>query len=303
MTVPMSFAVIGMPVGHSLSPKMHRAAFEALGLPHTYFKIETSVEELEGRLDALRRGDFSGFNVTVPHKRRVLDLVDTLDDSARAVGAANTLVRDRNGKLRAYNTDAAALEIELLQILQSRSSAANAFKARSGAILGTGGAARAAASALSSLGCRRIFVVGRGLEVDARARAVTREFEEILAATTPSIEWSGTPSVVAVPFERGVPQSRDLAVVVQATTSGMAGGPDGSIASNAVDWDAMPAGLIAYDVVYAPRETPFLQAARSRGLAAVGGLGMLVGQGALAFHLWLGILPPLDAMHRAIGSP
>src|SRR5262249_38906573 len=154
------------------------------------------------------------------HKRRVLDLVDTLDDSARAVGAANTLVRSPSGKIRAYNTDAAALEIELLQILQSRDSAGNAFKGRSGAILGTGGAARAAAAALASFGCRRIFLLGRGLE-DARARTVTREFEEVIAATTPSVAWSGTTSVVAVPFDRGVPQSRDLAVIVQATTCGM----------------------------------------------------------------------------------
>src|SRR6185295_1592801 len=146
----MRFAVIGSPVAHSRSPAMHLAAYRALGMAHTYEKIETPFEELAERFAALRDGTYAGLNVTVPLKTRALAMADVADESAKRTGAANTLVV-RDGKVIAHNTDAPALRGEL-----------NAgVRGRSAIVLGTGGAARAAVAALAELGAARIIVRAR----------------------------------------------------------------------------------------------------------------------------------------------
>ena len=112
----MRFAVIGSPVAHSKSPAMHEAAYRALGMAHTYERIETSAEELLLRVEALRRRELDGINVTLPHKSAVLPLVDEVTRTAHVIGAANTLVRDRLGRIVAHNTDAPALAEELTRL-------------------------------------------------------------------------------------------------------------------------------------------------------------------------------------------
>src|SRR5690349_1838620 len=102
MAEVLRFAVIGSPIDHSLSPVMHQAAFKALGLPHVYERVETSADDLPRRVDELRKGTFAGLNVTVPLKERVLDLVDEISSSVRAIGAANTLVRGAGGTVVAH---------------------------------------------------------------------------------------------------------------------------------------------------------------------------------------------------------
>ncbi|HTB72329.1 MAG TPA: shikimate dehydrogenase, partial [Polyangiaceae bacterium] len=114
------FAVVGDPVGHSKSPAMQGAAMRALGLPHTYEAVHATADELPGVVARLRAGEFDGLNLTVPHKERVLALVDSLDESARVAGAANTLVRADGGRLVAHNTDAPALAAELARLAGSR---------------------------------------------------------------------------------------------------------------------------------------------------------------------------------------
>jgi shikimate dehydrogenase len=295
----VKLAVIGSPVAHSKSPVMHAAAFRALGLPHTYVKLETSAEELASRIDALRRGDFAGLNVTVPHKRAVLSLVDAVDRSAEAVGAANTLVRGRGPDARvvAHNTDAAALAEELAEL----AGGAARFAGGTGVVLGTGGAARAAIAAMGSLGVRRVVVLGRGLGEPARALALQAEAERILAASTSASGGLATSNVVLRDLALGFAPPADVVALVQATSSGMTGAAPGEIVADAIDWSATSAAAIAVDVVYAPRDTPFLTRARARGLASADGLGMLARQGALALRLWLGVEPPLAAMLAALG--
>jgi shikimate dehydrogenase len=154
----LRFAVIGTPIAHSRSPAMHEAVYRAFKLPHTYEKIETSEAELPERIEALRRGEFAGLNVTVPHKRRVLQLVDEVHASARATGAANTLVRTPDGRVRAHNTDMPAVAEELGRL------ALNPARLRGGVglVIGTGGAARAAIVAMAShLALSRILIRGR----------------------------------------------------------------------------------------------------------------------------------------------
>jgi len=290
----LRFAVIGSPVVHSKSPRMHEAAYRALGMPHTYERLETTDAELPSRVEALRRGELDGLNVTVPHKRRVLSLVDEVHASARATGAANTLVRTPEGRIRAHNTDTPALADELAQLAGRR----DAFRGRSAVVLGTGGAARAAIVALAShLGVARIIVRGRALGETAHAVAYVRQLDALLAA-------GGGPGVAVALGAEGLepPQREDdtLGAVVQATSCGMSGGPPGALVAEAVKWAEVPSDAVAIDVVYAPEETPFVAAARARGLRTDSGLGMLARQGALAFELWLGTPPPLDVMFATL---
>lgn len=293
----LRFAVIGSPVAHSKSPLMHEAAFRALGLPHTYEKLETSSEQLEERVESLRRGDLAGLNVTVPHKSRVLKLVDEVHASARATGAANTLVRTDDGRVRAHNTDMPAIAAELSRL------AGNPARLRGGVgiVIGTGGAARAAIVALAShLMVGRVLVRGRALSETAHAIAYVREIDRVLAA-------SGGRGVAVALGADGLhaPDKEDakLVAIVQATSCGMTGAAPGELVAEAVRWDQVSKGAIAYDVVYAPPETPFLARAREHGIACDNGLGMLAKQGALAFELWLGLEAPLAVMTKALATP
>ena len=251
----MKFAVVGDPIAHSKSPRMHAAAYAALGMSHTYEAIRAGAGELSAVVARLRAGELAGLNVTVPHKVRVLDLVDAVAPSAAAVGAANTLVRDLGGRITAHNTDVPALAAELAALAPLPGAAL---------VLGTGGASRAAVAALrDSLHVARVVVRGRPLSADASADA-------------------------------------DVTLVIQTTSCGMPGADPGELAKDGVAWDALAAGAVALDVVYAPFETPFLAEARRRGLRAENGLGMLARQGALAFELWLGVTAPLDVMRAAL---
>ncbi len=281
------FAVIGLPVSHSRSPRMHGAAYGALGLPHVYDRLETTAEELPARVDALRRGELAGINVTVPHKAAVLALVDRLDASAEAMGAGNTLVRANDGAIVAYNTDAPALAAEITALLPVGT---RDLRGRSAIVLGTGGAARAALFALGTLGVARVTVRGRR-EVPELAQVLARGALSS-GLPPPSLSFSS----LAPPAE----ESADLGAIIQATTAGMTGAAPGEVVADAIAWTTVPRDAVAIDVVYAPAVTPFLERAASSALPHAGGLGMLVGQGALAFELWLGLVPPRDVMRAAV---
>jgi len=274
------FAVVGDPVAHSKSPAMHGAAFRALGLLHTYEAVHATAEDLPRVVAMLRDGTYDGLNLTVPHKERVLSLADDLDRSARIAGAANTLVRAPDGRIVAHNTDAPALAAELTRL------AGRAFAPEARAlVLGSGGASRAAIAALGvNLGVRDVVVRARAFEDRARAEAFA----------------AGAPCPVTTQPWRTHPASeaRTLAVV-QATSAGMRGADPGDAVAAIVAWDALPADCVAIDVVYAPRDTPWLLAARARRLQCADGLGMLARQGALALELWLGVKAPFEVMLRA----
>jgi shikimate dehydrogenase len=255
------FGVVGDPIAHSRSPAMHAAAYRALGLPHAYEAVRATADELPAVVQALREGAYDGLNVTVPHKQRALQLADDADARARETGAANTLVRAPDGRIIAHNTDAPALAAELREL-----AGGGALRAQAALVLGSGGASRAAVAALSELGASPIVV-------RARSRS----------------NWAPAAAVEAV-----------TRAVVQATSAGMKGADPGEAAAAAVAWSAVPPDAVALDVVYAPPDTPFLRAARARGLRCANGLGMLARQGALAFELWLGVPAPLEAMMAAL---
>jgi shikimate dehydrogenase len=285
------FALIGDPVAHSKSPAMHAAAYRALGMEHTYEAIRCDASDLAAIVARVRSGDLDGVNVTVPHKQRILDHVDSVDASAIACGAANTLARQRDGTVRAYNTDAPALAKEI------RALAGRTLHGATAIVLGSGGAARAAIAACAiDLGVASVVVRARAFADPASRVELAREWPRLLSRAGSAAKVSAAPLGIDLPIDRAA------SIVVQATSAGMSGAAPGDGVAAAVAWDALASDAVAIDAVYAPPETPFLRAARARGLRAANGLGMLARQGALAFELWLGVAAPYDAMLAAIGA-
>jgi shikimate dehydrogenase len=284
-----TFALIGHPVAHSLSPAIHAAAYREMGLnEHRYIAVDCPDEAaVSAVLDRLRRGELAGANITVPWKRVALESADEVHPSAEATGAANVLrATGSNGSCRlvAHNTDVPALAEELRR---------GRPDARTATVIGSGGAALAAVVACRSLGVEHIAVVARrfrGADLATWAGA-----EALRARGAVPVAWPEDPRAASA-FREHVVVS-DL--VVQSTSDGMSGATDGTGVRDLVPFEALDRGAFVYDVVYNPAVTPFIAAARAAGLTAESGLGMLVGQAALAIELWLGKKPGRGALTRA----
>jgi len=273
--------LIGWPVEHSLSPKIHNAAFDALGLNWRYVPLPVSPGEEGACVRGLAALGFVGANVTVPHKTTVMEHLDAFDRDADAVGAVNTLVvhqkADGSAAVRGHNTDHVGF---LAPLRRAGFDAAG----RSIVVVGAGGAARAAVFALSKAGAAEIVVLNRDLD---RARRLASD----LSGTGPG---SIRPARFAP--DALVDAARTASLLVHATPVGMASNAERSIWPDDV---RVPRNLFVYDLVYAPRETRLLRQARSCGAATLGGLDMLVEQGAVAFSLWTGCAAPTDVMRVA----
>jgi shikimate dehydrogenase len=284
-----TFVLIGHPVAHSLSPAIHQAAYGQLGVAdHRYVAVDCPDEEaVLAQFAALRRGDVAGANVTVPWKRLALESADDVHPSASATGAANVLCpTGANGHCRlvAHNTDVPALSEELSRFKP---------EPRVATIIGSGGAALAAVAACRGLGALRINVVARrfrGAGTSSSPEAV--EFAK--RGATP-VAWPSGPGGVRG-FRETVAGSD---IVVQSTSDGMSGATDGTAVRDLIPWDALDRDAFVYDVVYNPAVTPFVVAARAAGLSSESGLGMLVGQAALAIELWLGKAPDRAILRAA----
>lgn len=273
--------IIGHPLGHSLSPAMHNAAFEALGLDMAYVPLPVDPGAIAPAVRGLAALGFRGANVTVPHKGAVVPFMSWLSDDARLVEAVNTIVVAENGALHGYNTDVEGARLALLQAVDGEGLAAE-----EALLLGAGGAARAVALALARLGMRLTIVnrtdeAGRRLVELIRAAAPTAACRHLLFSEL-------SPAVVA-----------SQRLVVNATTLGMSGA--GKVPAPLVD--TVTAGQIVFDVVYRDGGTDLLAAARERGATAVDGVAMLVGQAAAAFELWTGRTAPIEVMRAAVGRP
>jgi len=295
-TTRLRFALFGHPIGHSVSPSMHKAAFKALDLPHTYEAVDVpDLEHLQSMVDSIRQGIFAGANVTVPHKRAVLELVDRVDPSARNVGAANTLVRSR-GRVIAYNTDSAGLSDDLRAL---------DAVGRTAAVIGAGGGGRAAVAACIALGANVVAVTTRSWQGSEAlvGSDIAEEFRSMgaLPCGWPVARDGGDPSSHLSDVLRlqwgDIAATSDL--IIQATPSGMKGADRGDAVAALVPWERVRSDVLVYDLVYNPRETPFLRAARARGLRHAGGIGMLARQGAHSLSLWLHVTPDVDVMRQA----
>ena len=273
MTIPYA-EVIGDPIAHSKSPLIHKFWLDKLGLQGDYRAVRVAVRELPDYLEA-RRGDprWLGCNVTAPLKQAILPCIDRIDSLAGRVGAANTVVA-REGFIEGYNTDAAGFLEPIASSIASSTSLGAAI------VLGAGGAGRAVAFALAGTGLQPL-VLNRD---PVRARALTAEcggpwFDDLSIydlAANPS------PELHFPPWPGRTPP-----LLVNATPLGMTGQPPLELRLEALDSDS-----IVYDLVYTPIETPLLAEARRRGMTAINGLRMLVGQAARAFGLFFAVDAP-----------
>lgn len=270
-------ALLGHPVAHSISPAFQQAALDACGIDARYEGWDTSPEDLRIAVERLRSGDLLGANVTVPHKVAAMRLVDRPDALAERVGALNTIVH-RNGLLEATNTDVTG-------ILHALKSADVEVRGAEVLLVGAGGAARAVVVAMRHAGAARVVIANRTPD---RAAALAP-----LGGSDFDLRYAPLDAGDAT-FRGAVQRAR---VIVQSTSLGMRHGPDEH--ANPVPGDLMHPGQVAFDLVYVPEATPFLRAATEAGARAVGGLAMLVHQGAEAFRLWTGVTAPLDVMFEA----
>ncbi|MGO4169429.1 shikimate dehydrogenase family protein [Novosphingobium sp. YAF33] len=274
MTLPYA-EVIGDPIGQSRSPVIHGFWLEKLDLEGRYDRHLVPVEGLAGYLDE-RRGDaaWRGCNVTMPHKLAIVPLLDRLDPLAARIGAVNTVVREADGSLTGYNTDAPGF-LEPLQPLLDQT---HLF--RMARVLGTGGAARAIVAALAERG----FVIVLAGRDPAKARAMLDELTAQNDHHAIDLAHFADPTDFA--FDD---REQCLDIIVNASPLGMAGQPP-----LAFDFSHAPPRSVAYDIVTSPLETPFLQDARKAGLETVDGLAMLIGQADVAFTRFFGVKPPRE---------
>jgi len=263
--------LIGWPVEHSLSPAMHNAAFDALGLNWRYVPLPVPPGQVEPAVRGLAALGFRGANVTVPHKRAVMPVLGSIGSSASALGAVNTLVIGRRGDgtplIGGFNTDSQGFVGALRQGGFEPDDGGNAV------VVGAGGAARAVVSGLLWSGSGEIAVLNRTPE---RARALVSDLGNPLG-------FAARLRALPLTEETLVESARAADLLVNATTVGMWPHVDGSVWPDTVP---VPAHLTVFDLVYNPLETRLLRQARNAGAHAVDGLGMLVRQGALAFDMW-----------------
>jgi shikimate dehydrogenase len=279
--------VIGHPLGHSVSPAIFRAAFEAAGIDATYEAWDTPPDTLQGRVDALHGGDFFGANVTIPHKEAIVPLLDGTSDLAGKVKAVNTVVH-ADGKLTGHNTDVGGFARAL------REDAGFDAKGKRALLLGSGGAARAVALALIEAGASLIYVVGR------KPRNIDRMVVELKPLTT-----TGTTITWAYWGDGSFLRALDTCdLIVNATPIGVKGSD--SDGKSPLEAEQIRPDITVFDLVYNPLETPLVKAARSRGAKATAGLGMLVYQAGDSFKLWTGQEADtgamLDAAKAALGA-
>jgi shikimate dehydrogenase len=267
-------ALIGQPVGHSLSPAMHNAAFAEDGLDFVYVCLDVDPEDLPAAVLGLKALKFRGFNVTMPHKRAMVPLVDGLDDGARVSGAVNTVVIDASG-MRGYNTDGCGM-------VMACEKAGIELSGKSVLLLGSGGTASAIAVAFCEAGVGDLHIANRDTDHAARLR------DKLRLTGVEGISVSSLSSL-----KQGAP---DADVIVNATPLGMKEGDPLPLPPEYVQ----KGGAIC-DVVYRPgKETPLVRLAKERGARHVAGGRMLLYQGVLAQKLWTGRDPNVQAMDRAI---
>lgn len=269
--------IVGWPVEHSLSPVMQNAVLQALGLDFVYVPFPVHPQALPDAIRGLRAIGITGFNVTIPHKSSIINLLDDLSPDAHSIGAVNTVKREGE-RLVGYNTDGVGLISSLREDLGFLPSGKSVL------VLGAGGAARAAVVALLREAAGRIVIANRHPE---RGEELLRQVRGISSGA----DLAHSPLDILA--DSSSMSGFDL--VLNTTSVGMGGTvfPDFEAARLGVD-------ACVYDMVYAPIETPLLSAARARELRCANGLGMLAAQGEAAFAIWTGVKPPNGMMKACL---
>jgi shikimate dehydrogenase len=264
--------LMGWPVMHSLSPQLHNYWLRQHRLAGTYVPLAIKPDGLRAALRALPALGFSGCNLTIPHKEAALELVDKVDPLARRIGAVNTVIVAADGSLEGRNTDA-------FGFVESVREAHSSWRADAGAIvvIGAGGSARAVLASMIDAGAREIRLINRS---PARAQALLRD----LGGPIRMLDWRDRQAALS-----------GAAMLINTTNQGMTGEAPLDLAL-----DRLATTALVCDIIYVPRETPLIAAARRRGNPTVGGLGMLIHQARAAFEAWFGITPEVTAELRAM---
>ena len=267
MSVDVRLAgVIGFPVNHSLSPRLHEFWLRRQGISGMYVPVAATTENFSESVEILQRAGFAGVNLTVPHKESAYALADRVDSAAQPVGAANLLLFNED-KIEGRNTDLGGLHESLIEEFGTGS-----FVGSAAALLGAGGAARAAIAALSELGFREIRVLGRNM---VRAQSLVAELGPRVKA-----------AVIARNWEDWHKAATGVSLLVNATSAGMR-----NTAQLELSLEPLPETAAVYDLVYNPLETALVKQARSRGHRVTNGLGMLLHQAVPAFRAFFGAIP------------
>ena len=273
--MPQRLGIIGHPIGHSISPVFQQAALDAIGFDGTYEPWDVAPDDVGAFVEGLRAQGTLGINVTLPHKEAVIPFLDEVDDWASTAGAVNTIV-NRDGHLTGHNTDG----IGFLRAL--REGADFEPRGRDVLVLGAGGSARGVVYALARAGIAQLFIANRTIERAQRLASLA--IDSGVAAE--ALELSGAREAVA-----------EVSLIVNCTSVGMVHGPDETgTPLNSAD---IPSAVLVNDLVYNPLETPLLRAAAEAGAARLGGIQMLVYQGAESFEMWTGAEAPVSVMLEA----
>ena len=268
--IPLA-GVIGSPIAHSKSPQLHGHWLKVNGLKGFYIPMDVAADDLESVLRTMPKMGFVGVNVTVPHKEKVMELADLVTDRATLIGAANTLVFRKDGKIHADNTDGYGF-------IQNLKENAPDWRPKAGpaAVLGAGGAARAVVASLLDAGVPEIMISNR---TRVRAEALQADFGSRLTV----VDWVQAGNML-----------EDALTVVNTTSLGMIGKPP-----LRVPLDGLRQEAVVTDLVYAPLKTRLLLEAEKAGCATVDGLGMLLYQAIPGFERWFGVRPVVDSATRA----
>jgi shikimate dehydrogenase len=268
--------LIGYPLGHSLSPKIHTAALKACSLEGDYSLFAIHPDDKQGLKDLLARvrsGEITGLNVTIPHKQNVIELMDELTPTAKAIGAVNT-IHLRENQLIGDNTDALGFLSDLKKFIGN----GELEMGKSALVLGAGGSARAVVYAL----------VNDGWNVTISARRIEQAAQLTLSFKNHDLRFTDTISNIEL---------SNIDLLVNTTPIGMTPNIDQSPLHEKL---LLPSNAFIYDLVYNPRETKLVKDALAQGLQATTGLGMLIEQAALAFELWTGCNPPRNILYTSV---
>ena len=268
-------AVIGAPIGHSLSPIIQNAALRAAGLDYVYAALPVRADALASAVRGLYDAGIAGFNVTIPFKTAIIPLLDALSEDARRIQAVNTVVVE-DGRLVGYNTDVAGF-------LAGFAERGIALTGKNAVLIGAGGAARAALWGLLRSGVSSVAIGVRSVEKGAALAADFTTDGDVRAVSFDDAAWIAACS--------------DADIVVQTTPLGMTPHTE---EMPPVDAAVINPSAVVYDLIYTPAETRFLREARAQGCETINGETMLVAQGAEAFHLWAGVRPDMELMKRTL---
>jgi shikimate dehydrogenase len=269
--IPLA-GVIGSPIAHSKSPALHAHWLKTYGIRGFYIPMDVAQANLREVIAALPRAGFVGCNVTIPHKETVLGLADVVTDRAALIGAANTLIFRKDGRIHADNTDGYGFIANLRQNAPGWAPAAGPA-----AVIGAGGAARAVVASLIEVGVPEIRIANR---TRTRAEVLRSEFGAKIVVH----DWVQAGNML-----------EGAATVINTTSLGMEGKPDFR-----VPLDGLSPGAVVNDLVYTPLRTKFLEEAAAAGCVTVDGLGMLLHQAAPAFERWFGTRPEIDQRTRDV---